>query len=210
MSPADHREAVVVGAAVGRAVADLVAVAKAGQGGLPRQRAHPYTAGVSLLEPLFDALNRAEVRYVVVGGVATVLHGFARLTADVDLAVDLSPLEAHKAIDALVGLGLRPRAPVDPVDFADPTVRGSWVRDKGMRVFSLWDPAKPMREVDLFVEHPVDFDALFARSEILPLATTTVRVASIPDLITLKRLAGRPQDLADIEALEAIMTRKGT
>lgn len=164
---------------------------------------------MSLLEPLFDALNRADVRYVVVGGVATVLHGFARLTADVDLVVDLAPTEARKAIETLVGLGLRPRPPVDPAAFADSVVRESWIRDKGMRVFSLWDPTQPMREVDLFVEHPVEFEGLFIRAEIVPLDTTTVRVASIPDLIALKRLASRPQDLADIEALEAILqTRK--
>jgi hypothetical protein len=166
---------------------------------------------VSLLEPLFDALNRSDVRYVVVGGVATVLHGFARLTADVDLMVDLSPTEARKAIETLVGLGLRPRPPVDAMAFADAVVRESWIRDKGMRVFSLWDPARPMREVDIFVEHPIEFEALFAHAEIVPLDTTTVRVASIPDLIALKRLASRPQDLADIEALEAILqTRKPT
>ena len=40
---------------------------------------------MALFEPLFAALNAGEVRYVVVGGVATVLHGHARLTADVDL-----------------------------------------------------------------------------------------------------------------------------
>jgi len=165
---------------------------------------------VSLLEPLFETLNRAGVRYVLVGGVATVLHGFARLTADVDLVVDLTPAEARKAIDALVGLGLRPRPPVDPVAFADADVRESWVRDRGMRVFSLWDPSQPMREVDLFVEHPIDFEELFARAEIVSLDTTTVRVASIPDLIALKRLANRPQDVADIEALEAIQTRKSS
>ena len=164
---------------------------------------------MSLLEPLFETLNRADVRYVVVGGVATVLHGFARLTADVDLVVDLAPIEARKAIAALVGLGLRPRPPVDPAAFADAITRESWIRDKGMRVFSLWDPTQPMREVDLFVEHPVEFEGLFARAEIVSLDTTTVRVASIADLIALKRLASRPQDLADIEALEAIQqTRK--
>ncbi|MCC6850014.1 MAG: hypothetical protein IT294_16035 [Deltaproteobacteria bacterium] len=159
---------------------------------------------MSLLEPLFEALNRADVRYVVVGGVATVLQGFARLTADVDLVVDLTPSEARKAIDALVGLGLRPRPPVDPAAFAEPAVRQSWIRDQGMRVFSLWDPSQPMREVDLFVEHPIDFEGLFARAETVALDTTTVRVASIPDLIALKRLANRPQDVADIEALQAI------
>ena len=177
---------------------------------LPSPRRAPYAAGVSLLEPLFEALNRADVRYVVVGGVATVLHGFARLTAGVDLVIDLNPGEARKAIRALGALGLRPRAPVDPLAFADPVARTSWIRDKGMRVFSFWDPTQPMREVDLFVEHPIEFEGLFARAEIVPLDTTSVRVASIADLIALKRSAGCPQDLADIEALEAILEARKT
>lgn len=167
-----------------------------------------YTVHVSLFEPVFEALNEAQVRYVVVGGLATVLHGHARLTADIDLVIDLSPAEARKALEALAGLGLRPRVPVDPLAFANPEIREQWIREKGMRVFSLWDPANPMRQVDLFVEHPVDFDELWSRSEVIELAHTVVHIASIPDLIYLKRLAGRPQDLLDIDALEIILRRK--
>lgn len=163
---------------------------------------------MALFEPLFDALNRAPVRYVVVGGFATVLHGHARLTADVDLVIDLSPEGARRAIETLTGLGFRPRAPVEPLAFTDPAIRRQWVLEKGMRVFSMWDPANPMREVDLFAENPIDFEALWERSELIQLSQTVVRVASIADLIQLKRLAGRPQDLADIEALEMILRRK--
>jgi hypothetical protein len=53
---------------------------------------------MSLFEPIFAALETARVRYVVVGGMATVLHGYARLTADIDLIVDQAPDEARKAI----------------------------------------------------------------------------------------------------------------
>ena len=45
---------------------------------------------MTLFVPLFAALNEGGVRYVAVGGLATVLHGFARLTADVDLMVDVN------------------------------------------------------------------------------------------------------------------------
>jgi hypothetical protein len=167
-----------------------------------------YIDGVALFEPLFAALEGTGARYVVVGGVATVLHGFARPTGDVDLAIDLAPAEAAKTVRVLTDLGLRPRAPVDPLAFADERTRRSWSEEKGMRVFSLWDPANPMREVDLFVENPIDFDELRSRSVRIELSTTAVRIASIPDLIALKRIAGRPQDLTDIEALEAIRERK--
>jgi hypothetical protein len=163
---------------------------------------------MALFEPLFNALNDAGVRYVVVGGLAVVLHGHARLTVDVDLVVDLDEGQALRAIDALVKMGLRPRVPVNPRDFANRSVREAWIRDRGMQVFSMFDPTNPMRVVDLFVSHPVPFEELWTRSVEFDLRDTTVRVASIPDLIRLKRLAGRPQDQADIEQLESILEAK--
>lgn len=163
---------------------------------------------MSLFEPIFAALETAMVRYVVVGGMATVLHGYARLTADIDLIVDQAPDEARKAIRALSTLGFVPRAPVNPEDYADPDVRRTWFDEKGMRVLSFWDPSHPMREVDLFVENPIDFDLLYERSQLVQLATTNVRIASIEDLIQLERLANRPEDQRDIEALQAIRRSK--
>ena|ERR1041385_2930813 len=170
--------------------------------------AYGPTLPMSLFEPIFAALENGAVRYVVVGGLATVLHGYARLTADVDLIVDQDPDEARKAIRVLAALGFIPRAPVNAEDYGDPDVRRMWFEDKGMRVLSLWDPQHPMREVDLFVENPIDFNLLYERSQIVALATTKVRIASIEDLIQLKRLANRPEDQRDIEALQAIRRSK--
>ncbi len=163
---------------------------------------------MAVLEPLFKTLNDAGIRYVVVGGLAVVLHGYARLTVDVDLVLDLEEGPARRAIETLVGMGMRTRVPVNPMDFADRSVREAWIRDRGMQVFSMFDPSNPMRVVDLFVDHPIPFEELWARSDQFELRQTTVRVASIPDLIQLKRRAGRPQDLADIEQLEAILRAK--
>ena len=163
---------------------------------------------MSLFEPLFRALNATGSRYVVVGGLATVLHGYARLTADVDLIVDLAPQPARRLVEALVDLGLSPRAPVDAVDFADPARRERWADEKGMQVFSLVDGANPMRAVDLFVRSPIDFELLWSRAQVMPLESTEVRVASLDDLIALKQLAGRPQDVDDIRQLEQIRRRR--
>ncbi len=163
---------------------------------------------MALFEPIFEALDAAGVRYVVVGGVAVVLHGHARLTADLDLAVDLASEPAGAVITALTTMGFLPRAPVNAADFADASARQRWIEQQGMTVFSMWDPSNPLRSVDLFTENPIDFEELWANSQLVDLSGTSARVASIPDLIRLKRISARPLDLADIEALEAIQTRE--
>ncbi len=163
---------------------------------------------MSLYVPVFEALDDLQVRYVVVGGLATVLHGYARLTADIDLIVDLEPQEVRKGIDALIKYGMIPRLPVDPYDFAEPDIRRHWVEEKNMRVFSMWKPDEPLVSVDLFAEHPIEFDLIWSRAEVVALGPVSVRIASIPDLIALKRLANRPQDLIDIEKLTEIQNLK--
>ena len=159
---------------------------------------------MTLFEPVFRALDQAGVRYVVVGGVAVVLHGHARLTADLDLAVDLNPEPARTAIEALVGLGLRPTVPVDPAMFADAETRDRWVSERNMRVFSMRHLDDPLNQVDLFVDEPIPFEELWERSIEVALENLRVRIASIPDLITMKELAGRRLDEEDIAELRRI------
>ena len=133
-----------------------------------------------------------------------VLHGFLRFTADLDLVVSLAPENALRTIEALTTLGFTPRPPVQAEQFADPPIRQGWVRDKGLTVFSLWSARFPGTDVDLFVEEPIPFDELFDRAERIDLSGLAVPVASITDLVSLKRAAGRPKDEEDIRALERI------
>ena len=156
------------------------------------------------IEQVLSALNAADVRYLVVGGVAVVLHGHLRTTADLDLVVSLEPANARRAIEALVGLGYRPRAPVAAERFADAAERAAWIAEKGLTVFSLWSDRLPSLEVDLFVREPFDFGQAWERRVTVSLDTTTATVVGIQDLLALKREARRPQDLADIAALEAL------
>lgn len=157
----------------------------------------PYSA-------VLRALLLADVRFVVVGGMAVVLQGHARLTVDLDVVVDLDEAPARRAVEALVSCGLRPRLPVDPTDFAVTEVRRDWIDNRNLQVFSFFDPADPLREVDVFVESPVDFEQLCTRADHVQVDGLSVPVASIEDLVAMKRRAGRPHDLSDVEALERI------
>ncbi len=163
---------------------------------------------MSLYLPLFRALHDANVKYVVVGGLATVLHGYARLTTDVDIMVDLAPEEAARAVQTLESLGLRPRAPVVAAEFADAGKRKQWIEQKGMKVFSFYHPTNPLLTVDVFVHHPIPFADLRARAERMEIDGVPVYISSIEDLITLKRQAGRPLDLVDIEKLQLIQEKR--
>jgi len=153
---------------------------------------------------IFEALQRAGVRYLVVGGVAVVLQGHPRFTADLDLVVALDPDNATAAVSALGQLGYRPRAPVAGAQFADAETRRGWIDEKGLTVFSLWCPERAATEIDLFVREPFPFDEAWARATVVHLGDVAVPVAAIADLIDMKRAAGRPKDLDDIRVLEAI------
>jgi len=93
--------------------------------------------------------------------------------------------------------------------FADPDNRRRWIEEKNLQVFSLWNESSGAFEVDLFVSEPFDFDAAYARAVRVPLQSTEVPVVSQDDLIRLKRDAGRPADVEDIRALEALAKEDG-
>jgi hypothetical protein len=140
-------------------------------------------------------------RFVVVGGVAAVMHGVERVTYDLDLVIDLEPDACRRVIEALLADGWQARAPVDPLGLADPAVRESWVTDKGMMVFSLWDSRGSRPPIDLFARYPLDFEALSRDAPAADLDSISIRIASPPHLVATKRSAGRPRDHDDIAAL---------
>ncbi len=164
---------------------------------------------VGEIEGILDALNRAQARYIVVGGVAVVLHGYLRTTADLDLVIQLEPANVRRAMIALSELQYRPRAPVPAEAFAEQSVREQWIREKGLQVFSLWSPAHPTLEIDILVSEPFDFDTVYSRALRVPLEKTEVIVLALEDLIALKKRVGRPRDQEDIAALESLREAEG-
>lgn len=163
---------------------------------------------VGEIERVLAALERAGVRYLVVGGVAVVLHGFLRTTADLDLVIQLEPDNVRRALKALAELGYHPRAPVPAESFADPETREGWIRDKNLRVFSFWSEAGPL-EVDLFVEEPFDFEDVYRRAVRVPLREVEASVVPRRDLIELKRGAGRALDKEDVQRLQDLGDEDG-
>lgn len=154
-------------------------------------------------DSIVRALHGAGVRYLVAEGLAVNAHGYLRFTKDVDLVLQLAPDNIRSAFAALEGIGYRPLVPVTGAQFADADQRGAWIREKGMTVLNFWCDAHRETPV-VFVTEPFDFEAEYSRALVKPLGPIEVRFVSIPTLIRMKEVAGRPHDRIDIEYLRKL------
>ncbi len=71
------------------------------------------------VEVTFRALNDADVRYLIVGGLAVVAHGYVRATLVVSIVLSLEESNARSAMQALTAIGYQPLVPVNALDFAN-------------------------------------------------------------------------------------------
>lgn len=156
-------------------------------------------------ESVFRKLNECQVRYVVAGGVAIVLHGVVRLTADLDIIVDLDQENIDKFARAMGEIGYRPKVPVKVEELGDPSKRKNWIDQKGMQVFSFFHPQKQMEIIDVFVKEIIPFAELYAERSVIKAGDVQIPIVSIKHLKLLKKIAGRPQDIADIRSLDNLL-----
>lgn len=158
---------------------------------------------VRSVEAIARALNEAKVQYFIVGGLAVNAHGYVRLTRDVDIVLALDPENAIRGLQALLDIGYHLSIPAQPEEFADAAKREDWRQNKQMIVLKLWSDEHRRTPVDIFVYEPFDCrrETAFAQAwDICP--GVTAPVVSLPTLLAMKRHAGRPQDLIDIDELQ--------
>ncbi len=138
---------------------------------------------------------------MVVGGMAVVLHGIVRFTADLDLFVKLTPENWSKFVQAMRKLGYKAKLPVKLEEFADTKKRKEWIEKKGMKVFSFYHPNKHLELIDIFVKEYIDFDLAYKHKKVVKAKDINIPIVCVKDLKKLKRISGRAQDLADIGSL---------
>ncbi|MFH1017487.1 MAG: hypothetical protein V1798_04800 [Pseudomonadota bacterium] len=147
---------------------------------------------------LVEALTKAHVSYAVAGGYAVALHGAVRGTVDVDLVVALTESDYVNCENALKSIGLRPKLPVSAQDVF--RFRKEYMEERNLRAWSFYDPKDPARLVDIIIT----YGKRTIQVKTISLAGKKVPVLAKKELIRMKRLAGRPQDLEDVKALESI------
>lgn len=152
------------------------------------------TSPTRLLVKLADA----GVDFVVIGGIAVVVQGHIRTTRDLDITYGTSPGNLEALGQALVGLDARLRGVTEVVPFVPD---GRTLRGAELLTLETSDGS-----LDLLAAPPgaPPYPKLRSRAERVDIEDRDVLIASIEDLVAMKRAAGRPRDLEDIEALEEI------
>ena len=136
----------------------------------------------------FASLNKARVRYLVVGGYAVALHGHPRYTKDVDIWVGLDEENARRLVQAIEDFGFG-SLDLAADDFLVPD-----------RIVQLGYP--PSR-IDLLTTLPgVAFEACYPSAVEVTIDGLTVTFIDLENLRTNKRASGRHQDLADLDNLQ--------
>jgi hypothetical protein len=157
-----------------------------------------------LSDPSFDpllalqTLMRHQVRFVVIGGIGGRMHGSPTVTRDTDICYERSPENLERLADALEELGARLRSVDEDVPFL-PDAETIAAGDHFTFVTRAGD-------LDI-LGTPAGvggFDELASHATAFEIEGSTVLVASIDDLIRMKRSAGRAKDLIEVEVLGAL------
>ena len=151
---------------------------------------------------LFRELDDHNVEFILIGGVAATVHGSSRLTQDIDIVYRRSPENVERLVKAL-----RPHRP--------------YLRDAAPGLPFQWDPATVQRglnftlttnlgEIDLFGEivGGGQYEDLLGHTVRITLFGISALCLDLPQLIRVKRAAGRARDLESVAELEALLEEK--
>ncbi|MFH1634549.1 MAG: nucleotidyltransferase [Chloroflexota bacterium] len=139
------------------------------------------------LQGVFSSFQKHEVKYVVIGGIASVLHGVPRATFDLDILIEATPANAERLLDALIEAGLGTAS----------LITAERLLAHEITIF------KDLVRVDVQTHTPgVEFGEVWEKRETIDFQGQEFYILSKEDLIASKRAAGREVDLEDVRLLE--------
>ena len=139
------------------------------------------------LQDVFRSFQQHKVKYVIIGGIASTLHGVPRATFDMDILIEATQDNARRLLDALLDSGLGTAALTTAED----------ILKHEITIF------KDRVRIDVQTSTPgVSFQDAWQRRQIMNYHGQEFFVLSKDDLIASKRAAGREVDLEDVRLLE--------
>lgn len=148
----------------------------------------------SSFEKLLVRLADADVQFLVVGGVAVTLHGYVRLTEDVDILIQHEPDNVARLLHALSSYGEGFARELSANDFTD--------EEGAIRIVEETEQC----QLDVFTRMSGwRFADLIQDAERFVLASRTIRYASKTALLRLKENSAREKDRLDASALRQLL-----
>ena len=141
-----------------------------------------------LLRKIARCLNKASIPYMVIGGQAVLLYGEPRLTKDIDVTLGLGIDGLHKIREIIPAIPLR-----TIVDHDEEFVRRTMV-------LPTVEARSGIRVDFIFSFSPYERQAIERGKDVI-LGRTTVRFASLEDLVIHKVIAGRARDFEDVKSV---------
>ena len=139
------------------------------------------------LQDVFKSFQRHEVKYLVIGGIASILYGVPRATFDLDILIEPTIKNARQLLDALVAAGLGTASLTTPES----------ILANEITIF------KDRVRIDVQTSTPgIRFEDAWARRQTTTYQGQDFFILSKDDLIASKRDAGRDVDKEDVRLLE--------
>jgi hypothetical protein len=139
---------------------------------------------------LIRQLKRHGIPHVVIGGWAVIAHGYVRATRDIDVVVPDTP-DVRRAL----GIAL---AEINAL-----TLSGARITSAAVLPEQGWQLDTDHGRIDVLLEGvpPLDFESVRTTALEADFDGESVLIADLAHLTGFKRLAGRPQDRADLAEL---------
>jgi hypothetical protein len=153
---------------------------------------------------LFDKLYEHKVRYVICGGLAVNLHGVPRMTADVDIILDYEKENLENFQKSANELHYQLSVPVQITQLADDNFRQELMSKKNLLALSYFNFDNNYLNLDVVLNSPISFEMLWNNRVSKKNNGSEYYIVSVDDLITLKQLANRVQDIQDIHFLSQL------
>jgi hypothetical protein len=150
------------------------------------------------IEELFSKLEKKKVRYLVCGGLAVNIYGIPRMTADIDLLIDLAEDNVREFEIVVNEMGYKPRLPFTLTSTVESGKLEELSKEKNLIAFSYFNSVQNLMSLDVLVDVPFSFEEMWDAREKRKMADHTIHVVSIDHLIEMKRKVGREQDRQDV------------
>jgi predicted nucleotidyltransferase len=147
-------------------------------------------------EKLLARLARADVKFIIVGGVAVALNGFVRTTEDVDILIESSAENVTRLLNELKNFGEGHARELGPADFSESEGAVRIIEDFPLDVFMVMRGKR--------------YDNLVGSTKPTQIDDVDVRYLDAEALIALKKDSQRDQDRIDVSALRSLQSRPST